>query len=872
MSEVQQRSEPRRGDQELLYLNVHPSVVFKLGADLITDDVQALVELVKNSYDADSPGALIEIFANVWTDPVTGEEVTSPPLASPGGVEANEAEPTEEDSDDGRDVEEAEGAASDPPPVQGMIVITDHGVGMTYEDITRGWLTVSASKKRLMKAEGKVTAKKRTPLGDKGLGRLGAQRLGDILEIETTPKDEDVTYRIRIPWGDYETAESLQDVTLSLTVAPREARKAGTTLRVRGLRNLEHWSGEGLADVERELSVMVSPYGQRGFNVTLRAEEDKIDLASRPREVREQSLIRYNLTYSEGVLSVRGQISTKYFQPNAEKDQAEYRVLVEQDNGAVFRDWLLASAPDVAASIGLTAGDEKYFIEVSTQIELKDQPKVRIGRDTGQPVDPGPFNGEVDSVPLRADPTDVFQTVTEYRNYVRQINGVRVYRDGFGIRVDEDWLHLGAQWTAATSYYTLKPENVIGYVDLSAEHNGALLETTNREGFQDTSAHRNFMLLMEAWLGFTERAQGAIRRGYVAYRKTHAEAAVGDAPLTADAIADRAQARHKAVHRSVEQSRQVQSTLSQTLETIENATREDNLFGLTPEMGRSLEKARAALQAVNQLTADLEGMQSDYDSAVKELTALQAQVEAVQEQLASAWEAVSVGITAEALSHEVHHIADRLRARSQQVTRHLQGIDSKDLAVAGFVEHVRSSAAALNRQLAHLNPALRYMRERRTALSMAAVTNEVVEHFTQKWEGRPLSIEGEVTGDFKVLMNGGKLTQVLDNLVLNSEFWLQEQQRRGQTENGQVTIRVESPCITVTDTGPGVDPSVESLIFEPFVTTKGRGVGRGLGLFVTRQLLATEGAEIELDPDRGDDGRRRTFRITFHPTRGGSRA
>jgi len=159
------------------------------------------------------------------------------------------------------------------------------------------------------------------------------------------------------------------------------------------------------------------------------------------------------------------------------------------------------------------------------------------------------------------------------------------------------------------------------------------------------------------------------------------------------------------------------------------------------------------------------------------------------------------------------------------------------------------------------------MRERRAPIKMSDATAEVVGYFTDKWSNRPLTITQDVEKDFTVVTNAGRLTQVLDNLVLNSEFWLREQQRQGTATSGAVLVHVESPCVTVTDTGPGVDPAVENLLFEPFITQKGRGKGRGLGLFVVRQLLDTEGAEIELDPERDDDGRRRRFRITFNPTR-----
>ena len=126
------------------HFEIHASVVFQLGESLITDSVQALVELVKNCYDADATFCKV----NISTEPISDP-------ASPfvGAV--------------------------------GSITIEDDGSGMTLDLIRRGWLTISNSDKREFKDKTLRTAKGRTPLGDKGLGRLGTQRLGYNLEMFT---------------------------------------------------------------------------------------------------------------------------------------------------------------------------------------------------------------------------------------------------------------------------------------------------------------------------------------------------------------------------------------------------------------------------------------------------------------------------------------------------------------------------------------------------------------------------------------------------------------------------------------------------------------------------------------------------------------
>ena len=111
-------------------------------------------------------------------------------------------------------------------------------------------------------------------------------------------------------------------------------------------------------------------------------------------------------------------------------------------------------------------------------------------------------------------------------------------------------------------------------------------------------------------------------------------------------------------------------------------------------------------------------------------------------------------------------------------------------------------------------------------------------------------------------MNKGRLTQVLDNLVLNAEFWITDQRRVTMIKSdAEIVLTVDRPRIVVTDTGPGISPDVTASLFEPFVTTKPRGVGRGLGLFIARQLLEYAGGIIELGDSSNEQGRRTGFVI-----------
>lgn len=427
------------------FLSVHPSVVFKLGADLITDDIQALVELVKNSYDAESP------YCNVTID--TDAAVF---LRGPG---------------------------SEKDPARGVIRIEDAGIGMRRQDIIDGWLTVSASKKGALKRELKASKSlRRAPLGDKGLGRLGAQRLGRSLVLTTYPKlnpgetrDEVPAHRVTIVWSDFDNVNSLQAVPIRLEVIDAPEGRVGSTIEILGLSDRSTWAAqtaESSVDLEREFGTMLSPYdSQNGFVVNVRINGETIDLRERAREVLDRSTLSYNLDYDNQILRVGVAVAASYLRPaTGAQDIADFDALVGEDNGFSFLNWLEENQSGAVRDLGIRGGDDQRFLVASTEIALDDvDPERDWGDEAGSPIDastesdrreatrpiadPGPFNGRVDQVILRYDPTrGLFDSRAEYSDFVKTLSGVRIYRDGFGVRVNPDWINLASQWSSGRSW------------------------------------------------------------------------------------------------------------------------------------------------------------------------------------------------------------------------------------------------------------------------------------------------------------------------------------------------------------------------------------------------------------------------------------
>jgi len=98
------------------------------------------------------------------------------------------------------------------------------------------------------------------------------------------------------------------------------------------------------------------------------------------------------------------------------------------------------------------------------------------------------------------------------------------------------------------------------------------------------------------------------------------------------------------------------------------------------------------------------------------------------------------------------------------------------------------------------------------------------------------------------------MIQILENLIVNSAYWL-KQQKRFETAGFEpaltVGIDAEGKRMTVEDNGPGVVVDRRELIFQPFITSKPPGQGRGLGLYISREMAEYHEWKLYMDDKAG---------------------
>lgn len=215
-----------------------------IGKDLITDDNVAMLELVKNSYDAGSK--IVEI---VFQNVVNNDDL-------------------DEDKDDSK---------------LSRIMVCDKGCGMDYDGLLNKWLNIAYSEK---KENNQLNGRRQA--GNKGVGRFSCDRLGKTLTIYTKMSGQQCLKMI-IDWRLFENEdaqnEEIQDVEFEvqevsdnevISLTGWDVFESGTVLDICLLRNV--WTPVKIIRLRRDLEKFIDPnstFSEDSFRINLIAEEYK---------------------------------------------------------------------------------------------------------------------------------------------------------------------------------------------------------------------------------------------------------------------------------------------------------------------------------------------------------------------------------------------------------------------------------------------------------------------------------------------------------------------------------------------------------------------------------------------------------------------
>lgn len=265
-----------------------------IGKDLINDDSIAIIELVKNSFDAGSSS--VELRFERLSGEATG--------------------------DDSR------------------ILLTDSGSGMTIEDIQTKWLNIAYSDKKLTAQQvGSYLA------GNKGVGRFSCDRLGERVDLYTR-SDQGRFIHLPVDWSLFELDGAIDATIQSISLTAVEVEEtvacsalgidsfppSGTALLITKLRS--HWDRPKLLALRRALEKFLDPnqlFEKKRFEVyfavpDLRSGDSELPVPVRINGLVENQIfdrLQFNTTYVESLVdSVAGTVETALYHDG----EAVYRI------------------------------------------------------------------------------------------------------------------------------------------------------------------------------------------------------------------------------------------------------------------------------------------------------------------------------------------------------------------------------------------------------------------------------------------------------------------------------------------------------------------------------------------------------------------
>ena len=769
--------------------------ILELGKELISSDEVALYELIKNAIDAGSTrvgvSATITLPSSAYREAVARmREEGAEPQAVVDYLERRLINP---------DRAESKTFMSDLRPLSrqseflerlesqynnlNYIEVRDTGQGMSLEDLSDVFLRIGTPSRH---NENKAGVKK---LGDKGIGRLSAMRLGDRLEVKTCRRDDLYWNLLDIDWTlfshDRDVDADAVHIEPEIGDEKTRAETQGTIVRIRALQG--DWDIGRFTDImQGSIARMVDPFdfGSANRRILARHNGTRIQVPSIPRELLRAAHATCHVDFRmDGDTPVlKGVIDYRYRERQSRIDArgAEVYSLAQESvrrrakrGHAAFK--LMPVRPSAFKLLGAFSCDLYWYNRrVVTAVE-----------------------GLTTKVP---------DTRREISNWS---GGPMLYRHGFRILPygdpKDDWLALD-ETAFGVKGFKLNRQQVIGRVCLNSSHD-ALREQTSREGLV-TADTFNALRKVLLWVVHTE------------FR----------------ALINEADDLERLTQRAAEYDTAGISSAQRRVERDLAALRERVGDGASAEMGR-------LAQSVGTLSERSQRLLDRLSSVIEEST----------EEREKFVYLAGIGLMTEFIFHELERaVSYTLEVISRGAVKRIS------------IESLAEQLNTLHKRIASFDEMTTEKRQTKVRFDVIELVQRVLDSHIGEMERHGIELDYDRPRlPLRIRAVRGMVIQIVENLVVNATYWLKQQKQFEPDFRPflKVCANAETKRLSFEDNGPGVALERCERIFQPFVTTKPTGDGRGLGLYIAREMAQYHRWHLMMDAeaDRVREGRINTF-------------
>ena len=765
--------------------------LLELGKELISTDDVALYELIKNAVDAGSPKVEIDVRSRLahtdYREAVrqlreSGRALSEVTAFIRGKMQEDESGWCQEclselDRTTDRDTY---GERLDTHYARlNSIEIRDTGEGMSFEDLNDVYLRIGTRHRRRQNEEGAAK------LGDKGIGRLSAMRLGDLLTVETSREGERHWNVLDVDWGVFSHSEDM--LVQDIEIAPGRGRRKrdrndhGTTIRIQSLNS--DWTWVRFNELlDGKVARFMDPFeaGLANRLLVARHNGQRVMIPSIPKALMRHAhaICSATFRFDGGDPVIEGKVDYR------EKQRA---TVIEARGSEVMT--VSRTARKRRAKKGHAAFEE-----------------TPISRDAL--VKLGGFDLEIYWYNRRI--VDSIEGLTENKTasraeIARWSGGPMLYRHGFRVLPfgdpEDDWISLDKK-AFGSSGFKLNRQQVFGRIGIETPHR-YLSEQTNREGLvqSEVSDALTRLVMWVVQVEFRSFINEVDNQEKLQFRKEELEN---------------------------NQILRVERTLVSAVSDLRGMLDGQYEQELEEVVSTARDLREEALGVLNRLKEVEKQSTQDREQFVY---------------------LAGVGLMTEFIFHEL-----------ERAVSHTMKVISEVGVTPASVSTLKDQLQTLYKRVSAFDELTGEKRQTKSRFDLCELVEEVLGNHEREFARHGIDLVLDLPkGDVTIRAVRGMVIQILENLVVNAAYWLKRQAEYEDSFVPQlaVTVDEDARCMVVQDNGPGVPVSRKERIFQPFVTTKPSGMGKGLGLFIARDMaeyhdwsLDTESKPGRVRPNR----------------------
>lgn len=846
-----------------------------IGRENVASSKGAIIELVKNAYDADSKVCIV-YFDNKFSTILSEiDEAHYKGLAERGISTKSLDEIYSKGENDDKyflrtDLpEDKRNLFKNQISKFSALYIIDFGEGMTQNIIRDHWMTIGTDNK----TNDVFTKQGRVKSGAKGIGRFALDKLGSKCEMTTIfnptheihEADTDINgnptensgYNWIVNWedfeGDFKTIDKVGAILTGLnTISIKEEVlkylpeselnkiesekdfKYGTILKITELR--DNWEDFFVEQVFSDLEVLVPPKESGGFEIFVFS-----------------SLMPNK--YGEVMGSICDDFDYKLIATADENQNVKIRIFRNEYNVELIPNTFFERQGMQKENYRKSDFLKGYWDKETTFSELLKGFKNIDEDNTFNNI--GIFNFSFYFLKRQSNSIDAKKFFNRNfmsnnrKEWLNKFGGIKLVRDNFRVRpygevknIAFDWLGLGnrkstnpAGIAKAEGGYKVEPENVAGAINISRLTNVNFEDKSSREGLQESKTFQIFTLLIAEIISEFEKDRAYIAREMADYDE-----------LVYGPDRDRQKA-DKLKNEILAKSRaKKESNANNTAETSSQNNQESESDKEKEILAIELDRKEEEIEKLKEEQKVLRGLASS-------------------------------GIVLASFSHDLSKLNDVLASRTDKLKElMLEKISEDDyLEIKDSrnpfkqLERIKKQDIKLQNWLNFSLGAARKDKRKRKQLFLKPYFENLKNDWSSVLEDRGILLDLVEIEELDMRVFEIDIDSIFNNILINSiDAFIISKEERDRVIKIKVSSNSKEIIIDYHDNGPGLSTDITEpeKIFEPLYTTKrnkqtGEEEGTGLGMWLVKSIVEeNDGKAMLLYPEIGF-GMKITFPIKY---------